>query len=333
MTKQKQQSKIVTVGGGTGQFTLSLGLKDHPIEQEAVVTVADSGGDSGRKRVEYGILPPGDLRQALVALANSPGNLIELMNHRYKNGSMKGQNVGNLLLMAVLELSDNNIEVALEKLKQVFSVKGDVLPVSFDDIQLVATLEDGTVIIGEHLIDEPEHDGSLRITRLDLQPQAMLNPRVAKGMTEADLIVIGPGDLYTSIIPNLLPVGMNEAIDSSEAPIVYIANLVTKWGQTNGMTASDHLDEVNRYLGRRKVDTMIFNSEIPSPDLVERYHDHHEELVKLGNPSCKVETYNLLAKEEPKKIDGDTVRRSLIRHDPNKLGIAVMRELYGSVLI
>ena len=220
--------KIVTIGGGAGSFTVLKGLKKYPIAITAIVTTFDSGGSSGLLRDEFGILPPGDVRRCLVALSEEEKILRRLFMFRFeKKSSLQGHSFGNLFLTALSSIfKDDNL--AIEKAGELLNINGKVLPVSLSKSHLCATLEDGTIIEGETNIDIPKHDSESKIKKIFLEPKAKLNSKARKAIMEADIIVVGPGDLYTSIIPNFLVGGMLEAMKKTKAKKIYIANLMTK---------------------------------------------------------------------------------------------------------
>src|SRR3990167_1058978 len=210
--------KVVVIGGGTGVFTVLSGLKEYEYELSAIVTMADDGGSTGILREEFGILPPGDIRRALVALSTSDNKILsDLFNYRFKEGAgLRGHNFGNLLLTA-LERITGSFSSAIAEAGKILSVEGTVIPVTLEKSRLMAELENGKIIKGEMNIDIPSHDGHLKIKRVWLEPNANLNAEAKRALLEADAIVLGPGDLYTSLMPNLLIKGFREALRASKA--------------------------------------------------------------------------------------------------------------------
>ena len=254
--------KIVRIGGGSSGYTLLRSLKAHPVEITAVVNMFDSGGSTGVLRDEFGILPPGDVRRALAALADGEHSEIlrSLFNFRFKeNGSVSGHSFGNLFLTALTAIYGSDIE-AIRKASEVLHVKGRVLPVSLDMSHIHAILEDGTEIVGETNIDIPKHDGSKRIARVFLEPAAVGFTEALEAVRDADVVLIGPGDLYTSLIPNLLVKGMPEALKESKAKKAVVCNLMTKWGETHGFTATDMVKELLAYSGLDRKSTRLNSS-------------------------------------------------------------------------
>ena len=322
--------QIVTIGGGTGTFTVLSGLKRYPVQLTAVVTMADSGGSSGRLRDELGGLPPGDLRQALVALSYSSQLMRDLFNYRFESGDLKGHNFGNLFVSA-MEKVTGDINTASKRIADILKVRGQALPVTLDPSHLAVELENGQIIESEHLIDEPRHDGNLRIVRTYLKPAARLNPDVAEAIKQANLIVIGPGDVYTSIMPNLVVEGMQLALSQSSAKIVYVCNLMTKYGQTNGMSARDHVEVIERQLGHGILDAVLINQAVPELELLEKYATEGS-LVSADPAQFAQVAYqpvftDLLASSPIKTQQADALKRSFIRHDSRKLAAALIRLL------
>lgn len=265
--------RLVRIGGGSSGYTLLRALKQQPFEITAVVNMFDSGGSTGVLRDEFGVLPPGDIRRALAALADGEHSEIlrELFNYRFKEGgSVNGHSFGNLFLTALTAIYGSDIE-AIRKAAELLHVKGTVLPVSVDSSHIHAVLEDGSEIVGETNIDIPKHDGSKRIARVYLEPAAEILPEAAQAIRDADVIVMGPGDLYTSIIPNLLVKGMKEALSESKAKTVVICNLMTKWGETHGFAASDMVKELLSYSGLPRFDYALVNTGTMSASLLEKY--------------------------------------------------------------
>lgn len=308
MPKNKS-SKIVVIGGGTGVFTVLSGLRKYPVNLSAIVSVADDGGSTGVLREEFGILPPGDVRRTMVALARSDDRLLsDLFSYRFSEGGLRGHTFGNIMLTA-LERITGSFEDAVYEAGRILGVSGQVLPVTFANVRLCAKLENGTVIKGEKNIDIPQHDGNLKIKKIFLEPKASINPRAAKAIHEADLVVIGPGDLYTSLVPNLVVSGLVSALKKTKAKKVYVANIMTKWGETNGFNAVDFIDAVERYVGKNVLDYAIINTKRPSADRIRLYEKESAKFVEQGNIPHK-----------PTAVLGDFVRaRGFVRHDPDRL--------------
>ena len=279
--------KIVVVGGGTGLSTMLRGLKYYTSNITAIVTVADDGGGSGDLREDLGMLPPGDIRNCILALADTEPLMEELLQYRFQDGRLKNQSFGNLFLAAMDGVSEN-FEDAVQKMSSVLAVTGKVLPVTLDDMKLVAELENGNRIEGESQIPEEAIRQKSRIKKL------MINPKDAKplqdaikAIEEADAIVLGPGSLYTSVIPNLLVKDISESIRKSNAIKIYISNIMTQPGETDGFKASDHIKMLKKYGGRGIVDYVIANrGDIPA-DIKERYLNDNSELVELDSKELK----------------------------------------------
>ena len=311
---------IVCVGGGTGTFVVLSGLKKY-VEPWAIVSMADSGGSTGRLRDEFGVLPPGDIRRALVALAseNKAQTLRRLFSYRFdKPGSLYGHNFGNLFLTVLSDILGNEAQ-AIKKAGQLLEIKGRVFPVTLENTQLLAEYESGRQILGEGLIDRIDDDANGKITQLSLIPPAHVFAEAQKALLLADLIVLGPGDLFTSLIPNLLVEGVSEAILESGAKLVYIVNLVTKKGQTTGFSARDHLETVEKYLGQKFDSVIINNTPIPN-EILQLYKAEGrfpvaDDLEKNG----RVVRGDFLSEHLHPAVSGDATSRSLLRHAPDKL--------------
>lgn len=304
-----KKSRIVVIGGGTGAFTVLSGLKKYPVELTAVVSMADDGGSTGVLREEFGVLPPGDVRRVLVALADADRRLLsDLFSYRFEKGGLKGHAFGNIMLTA-LERLTGSFEDAVHEAGRLLGVSGAVLPVTLDNVRLSAELENGTVVCGETNIDIPQHDGRLKIKKVWLEPAARLNPRVKQAILGADLIVIGPGDLYTSIVPNLVVRGMREALGRSAGTKVYVVNVMTKWGETMGFSADDFIRAVERYVGRGVVRYALINTTRPSRTRLRQYEKESAEFVEQGA---------FASRSVP--LTGDLLRRrGFVRHDPELL--------------
>ncbi len=317
--------KIVVIGGGTGTFVALTGLKKHGCELSAIVTMADSGGSTGILRDEYGVLPPGDVRQCLVALSESDQLMRELFNYRFEDGCLKGHAFGNIFLTALAKVT-GSFEKAIDAASKVLAVNGRVIPVTADNAHLVAVLENGQTIKGEASIDEPEHDGSLRIERVFLEPEANASSSAVEAISNADLIVIGPGDIHTSIVPNLLVKGIPEAIKKSRAKKAFVCNLMTKWGQTNGLSAQQHVELIEKYLGRGVLDFVVINSAKIPEQALKKYAEKHKAFPVEGDvKSVKIINADLLSEKTFEQKKSDLQNRSIIRHDPDKLADNLMR--------
>ncbi|MFA5355558.1 MAG: gluconeogenesis factor YvcK family protein [Candidatus Paceibacterota bacterium] len=325
----KKAKKIVCLGGGTGTSTALSGLKKYPISLSVIVSMFDSGGANKVVRDEFGLLPVSDLRQCFVALAeegNGLNTLRDLFMYRFHNGNgIKGMTFGNLFMVALSDILGSQ-RAAIETTGKVLKIKGRVVPVSMTKADLVAVYENGMKIVGESLIDEPEHNGKIRIKRVYLEPEAKAYKAAVREIMNADLVVIGPGDLYTSLIANILVEGIPDAIRKTKAKVVYIMNLMTKYGQTYDFRASDHIEVLEKYLGRN-IDFVLVNSKPLPRSSINKYKKKNEKPVldDLENDYYKVIRRDLLSEKETKKVPGDVLKRSLIRHDSNKLAQEIIK--------
>ncbi len=317
--------KIVTIGGGTGHFTLLSGLKEYPFDIKAIVSMADHGGSTGRLRDELGVLPPGDIKQCLVALSSSPKILRDLFLYRFNKGSLKGHSFGNLFLSA-LEKSAGSFEKAIEEASKILAIKGKVIPATLDKIELVAVLENGKKVFGEEKIDNLKPSNT-KIKQVFLKPSGKINKQAKKAIKEADAIIIGPGDIYTSIIPNLLVKGMKESLEVSKAKKILITNLINKKGQTPDFSAYDYLKTIEDYSFKGLFNFVIYNIKKPSKKTLERYKKEGD-FVRFKEVPKNLKTrflgFSLLSEKTFKQIKADKTKRSLIRHNPKKLAQAIM---------
>ena len=317
--RRAQEPAIVALGGGTGLSTMLRGLKKYTENLTAIVTVADDGGGSGVLRDELDMPPPGDIRNCLQALANTEPTMADLLNYRFTRGSLKGQSFGNLFLAALNGMSDS-FDQAVMKMSEVLAITGRVLPVSNENIRLVAEFDDGTEVVGESVIAHHKAVHDRNITRVRLEPEhpAPLEASI-RAIEEADLIILGPGSLYTSILPNLLVDGVAEAVCGSDAVKLYIMNVMTQDGETEGYTASQHIKALQKHAGRELFRLCLANSmELPE-DVLARYRLwgaeptvlDTEEIAKLG-----VELITAPVAD---------VRGRLVRHHPHMLAREIMR--------
>lgn len=331
MTKKR----IVVVGGGTGTHTVLRGLRSHAnrLDISAVVSMADSGGSTGRLRDEFGYLPIGDVRNALTALAAEGDEyevlLRQLFLYRFNKGEgLSGHNFGNLFLTALTDILGSEV-AAINAASKILRISGRVIPVTVSDVTLVAHYDNGQEVVGEDQIDEALlSNANSRIVSLALTPAAVLNPEAAEAIKQADLLVFGPGDLYTSILPNVVVPGFKEAVAGSQAKIVYVCNLMSKRGQTVGMHAAEHLAELANYLGRVPDYALINSSPLP-PHLIEKYAEEgdHPIINNCVDGVCTIEARPLVALGEVPTVSGDVVSRSFIRHDSEELARALIEIL------
>lgn len=319
--------RVVTIGGGTGRFTLLLGLKRCPVEISAIVTMSDNGGSTGRLRDELGVLPPGDVRQCLVALSGSALTMRKMMSYRFDKGELAGHNFGNILI-ATLEKVTGSLERALALAGAILNIKGRVIPVTYGKANLVAELNDGTVLKGEDALDTSKKVSRAGVKKMYIKPRVKANPHAIKAIREADLLIVGPGDLYTSLIPNFLVDGVREAFLRSKAKKVYIANLMNLKGHTDEFSVSDYLNELESFIGKEGIfDVVICNTRKPSPALLKRYRKEGTPVIcdMHGLAGYDVKHVDVLASGVAKISKADKLRRVLIRHDPDKLARVLMR--------
>lgn len=321
----RKKKKIVVIGGGTGTFTVLSGLKKYPLDLAAIVSMADDGGSTGVLRDELGVLPPGDVRQCLVALSASDRLMRDLMNYRFPSGRFQGHSFGNLLLSA-LEKATGSFDAAVEKASEILRLQGQVLPATLRMVHLVAYMKNGRVIRGQSMI----HNHNLHnIKRIALEPKGKANPKAIVALQKADAIVIGPGDLYSSLVPNFLIAGIPRAIQRSRAKKIYVCNLMTKAGHTDSFKVKDFEATIERYLGGR-VDYVIYNNQRPSSELLRRYARALEEYVEPDAhlPRPRYIGANLISKKFPRVQKGDLMRRNLIRHNSDRLARLIMRLIH-----
>jgi uncharacterized cofD-like protein len=315
------KKKVVVIGGGTGNFTVLTGLKEYNVDLTAVVSMADSGGSTGVLRDELGVLPPGDVRQCLVALSNSSHLMRNLMNYRFENGNLEGHSFGNLFLSA-LEKVTGSFEKSVEEVGRILFIKGKVLPVTVNQDHLKMILNDEKILEGEGKIyNSNEIDQGYK--SIYLEPSPKVNSAVIKEIKKADLLILGPGGLYTSIIPNLLVKGVKEAICNSKAKKVLIVNLMNRFGQTTGFKVSHNLSEVVKFLSKDVFDYILVNKQRPTKSLIEAYSKEGE-FIENDLQDSRLIYANLLGSLEKKKKK-DLFNRSLIRHDSKKLAKELMK--------
>lgn len=310
--------KVVVIGGGTGLSSLLKGLKEYTSNITAIVAVTDDGGSSGRLRDNLGILPPGDIRNCLVALADKETLMEEVLQYRFTTGELAGHNLGNLLLAGLNNVS-GGFDGAVKALSKILAIRGQVLPATLENVVLGAELANNKVVLGECNISASQ----VKINRVFLRPEVCSPmPEALEAIEEADTIVLGPGSLYTSVIPNLLVQGITDAIIKSSAQRIYICNIMTQPGETLGYSAYDHIAALYEHVGP-VVDHILVNSE-PIPNrLIKKYREQGAEPVKfaagrLSRLGIKVWSKNLVQ------------QTNVVRHQPEKLARAIMEIIYSS---
>ncbi|MHB9093300.1 MAG: gluconeogenesis factor YvcK family protein [Eubacteriales bacterium] len=316
----KRGPKVVVMGGGTGLSVLLRGLKKYTSNITAVVTVADDGGSSGKLRGEFGILPPGDIRNCLVALADKETLMEELFQHRFSNGhGLVGHSMGNLLIAAMTQIA-GDFEAAIREMSKVLAIRGQVLPATLKHCCLCAELEDGSIIEGESEIPRTgKHINRVFLKPGDCEPV----PEALEAIAGADIIILGPGSLYTSIIPNLLIKGVADAISRASAATVYVCNIMTQPGETEAYKASDHIRAIHQHAGSGLIDYAVVNVEDIPKSLVRKYREDGAEPVRADVK--EIERMNVHPVKRNLVFESDVVR-----HDPEKLAESIM-ELIGEL--
>ena len=313
--------KIVAVGGGTGLSTMLRGLKKYTKNLTAIVTVADDGGGSGILRQDLGMPPPGDIRHCMEALANTEPVMEKLLTYRFTEGSLTGQSFGNLILAALNGIT-GSFEEAVTQMSHVLAITGRVIPVTSADVQLEAVFENGASVLGESKIYACKKEQDCRIHHVALIPERpKATPAALKAIGEADLILLGPGSLYTSVIPNLLVEGVAHAIAQAQAPKIYVCNIMTQDGETEGYTAADHLEALMVHGEPGLVDLCLANSAAVPQKLVEKYSQ--EDAAPLHVDRERIAAMGLELVERPVAWEGG----NFARHDPDKLAEALL-EIY-----
>jgi uncharacterized cofD-like protein len=340
MEENNRKAKIVVVGGGTGTHTVLRGLKRYAndIDISAIVTMADSGGSSGRLRDEFGQLPAGDVRNALTALAADGDEqdllLRQLFEYRFDRGTgLSGHNFGNLFLTALTDILGSESK-AIAATSRILRIAGRVIPVTLDQADLIAEYSDGTVIKSEHAIDTYVCDRGVRIVSLRLSKSVTINPEAAAALKTADMIVIGPGDLYTSVLANCIVPGFSDVVKAATGRMLYVSNLMSKAGHTIGMNAAEHLSEVTAYIGRQPDAIIVNSSSLPSP-ILDRYAKEGAHPIENNciDGQDRVYALPLLSERIYEPVSGDDLVRSLVRHDPDALAKAILTVIKAESLI
>jgi len=306
-------SKIVAVGGGTGLSTMLRGLKLYTSNLTAVVTVADDGGGSGILRKDLGMIPPGDIRNCILALAETEPVMEQLLQYRFQEGMLKGQSFGNLFLAAMNGIS-NSFEEAVKRMSDVLAVTGKVLPVTISNVLLCAELENGQTVVGESDIGKHNFSEKGRIKKVYLEPaNALPLKEVLEAIYEADAIILGPGSLYTSVLPNLVINGISAALKETKAIKIYICNIMTQPGETDGYTVYDHINTIEKHTYNGVIDYCIVNTAPIPSTLKVKYFEEGAEIVKIDYDKIKRINTTMIYKELI------SISNNFVRHEPDKL--------------
>lgn len=315
--------KICTIGGGTGNFVLLSGLKRYQnVDLSAIVSMADDGGSTGVLRDELGVLPSGDARQCVVALSNSSCLMRDLMNYRFDNGGLKGHSFGNLFLSA-LEKVTGSFEKAIEEIGKILNICGNVIPVTMQQVRLNMLLENDKLLAGEREVYLSEEiDQGYKKIYLDPQPKA--HQHAVESIYAADAVILGPGGIYTSLIANLLVKDIAKAICETKAKKIFVVNLMNRKGQTTGYKVSDYVREVSQFLGKDIFDAIVVNDQKPDKKLMTAYIDEGEFVENDLFQDKRVYLAKMLGKPQMPSVQ-DPLKRSLIRHDSERLAQQIMR--------
>ncbi len=333
MNQAVTDKKVVVIGGGTGSFVMLSALKKFTKCLSAIVNMADDGGSTGVLRDELGALPPGDVRQCLVALSDSP-KLRELFSYRFEEGTFGGHSFGNLFLTA-LEKTTGSFAEAVEMASKILRIRGTVIPATLDDVRLKMEWPDMSVILhGERVIDAEHFKNDPRKAELSLVPAPVVNSAAIDAIKEADLVVISAGDLYTSLGPLLVIDGVGRALYETKATVVYVCNLVTKHGQTDNFTVSDHAAEIERFGGHGFLDAVLYNQQMPDAALLERYKEEDSAMVAIDEENLRSAPYEAVGADllgqvtgGPDKAETIKVPRTFIRHNADEVAAQLMRIL------
>ncbi len=319
--KNLSDLNIVAVGGGTGLSTMLRGIKLYTKNIDVIVTVADDGGGSGMIREDLNILPPGDIRNCLTALAEAEPMMKKLFRYRFKCGRLTGQSFGNLFLAAMCDIT-GDFETAIEHMSSVLAVTGNVLPVTKDNVNLKAVLDNGNVVLGESSIPIESIRQNSGISKISLEPgDVCAFDRCIKAINNADIIILGPGSLYTSIIPNLLVEGISFAISASSAKKVYVCNVMTQPGETTGYTASDHVNAIARHTGANYIDYCIVNTQEVPDVFLQKYRLENAAQVQVDYDKFEHMPTKLIAKNLL-FVDKENM---ILRHDYVKLAQTILQ--------
>ena len=328
----KEMQKVVCLGGGTGVSVVLSGLKKYPLDLTAIVTMFDSGGSSGKLRKELGILPLGDVRQCLLVLSNED-NLTKLFHYRFGKGTLKGHNFGNLLIAAATE-STGGLDKAIDKISKILNIKGKVVPVTLDRADIIAILKNNKKIKEEEKIINCPYLSKVGVKKLFLEPEVKANPKAISAIQNADLIIIAPGKFYTSIIPLFLVKGISEAARKSPAKKVFVCNLMTQVGNTDGFSVIDFLTILEKYLGKDIIDYFIFNTGKLSVNQVKEAREVFPKADFIKYDKSLLTRKNFIGADvidrQIRKLNPADIlvkganKRTMILHEPNKLAKVII---------
>lgn len=321
---KKEKQKIVTIGGGTGSFVVLSGLKNYDVDISAIVSMVDNGGSTGILRDEYGVLPPGDVRQCLVALSESEKFLRDLFNYRFSEGGLSGHSFGNLFLSTIEKMKGDFAE-AVKEASKLLNIKGKVIPVTLSDVNLVASLKNGKKIFGQKEIDELFWED---IVDLKLEPEAVLSPSATKAIREADKIVINPGSLRSSIIPSFLVDGLVDEIKNSEAKKICVCSMFAPVTRENeNFTIQDYIDELEKYAGKNIFDYVLYNSEQPDEYLSGEYSKEGKKYILKSDAKgfdFELIEDDFMSGDLGVQSKGDKIKRTLVRHCGDKIAKVII---------
>lgn len=333
MENNSKTPSVVILGGGTGTFVVASALKELNVHVTAILTMVDDGGSNKVLRDEFGLLPTSGIRQCIIALSENTSLLRELFTYRFHQGhGLNGMTFGNIFMAAMSDITGSQKE-GIEETCKLLNVKGKILPITYDDARLVATYEDHSEIFGEHHIDDPKgegHDGTLRILNVRTEPVSHLSQEAREAIEQADLIILGPGDFYTNTVANLVIDGVVDALKHTQGKLVFISNLMAKYGETYGYTLKDFFADLKQYMPLNLIDFVLINDNMNFPtDLLKLYEKEHdmpvEDNLKESDLHDQVQLIrkDLLSETQPQKQQGDILVRSMVRHSPQKITQAI----------
>lgn len=324
--------KIAIMGGGTGSYVVASGLSKENVHVSMLMTMADEGGSNKIIRDEFGLLPTSGIRQAIVALSKNKTVLRKLFTYRYHQGGngLAGMTFGNLFMAAMADITGSQ-KKGIEETCKLLQVNGEILPVSYDNIRLVAEYSNGKVLVGEHEIDTHKQEKGAKITKFYTKPSASANPEAIRAILEADLIILGPGDFYTNTVANLVVEGVAEALKKSKGEILFVTNLMNSASETPGYKQSDFFADLQKYLQLGLIDYVLVNNNRHFPKAALEAYEQEAALPIIDdldesviNSKVKIVRTDLLSEKIAGKVKGDVLARSIIRHDSLKLASAIM---------